>query len=500
MKPRAYKAGQHRGQGMLLPPSIDEYVAEGNPVRAIGAYAESLDLGALGFQHTAPDSGSGQPPFPPAVLLKLYLYGYLNRIHSSRRLEREALRNLEAIWLAENLRPGYKTIANFRKDNSQALKAAYKDFILLCKDLALFGGEEVAVDGSFFKADASTDSIFTAKKLDDQIAALEQKIDAYQSRLAEQDARDDQAGLGSLAEDGALAGKLARLKARQAEKQALRTRLEASGGSQISTVDPDARLPSKKGKTTAGYNVQIVVDGKHKLIVASEATQDGNDRQQLVPMLEKAQEVLQSGHLVGLADTGYHSGEQIQRAEELGFEVYVPEPKTTTAAEKDGRFTRGQFNYDEAQDRYTCPNGEALEACGRPQSREGKLVQAYKSKVSACAACPLRAQCLAENATYKKLERWQHEAAVGRHRLRMAKAGGRMEKRGQLAEHPFGTLKHRAGMHHFLMRGLEKCRGELSLMALCYNFTRVLNLLGIEALRDHCARRKGNPAKMAQYA
>jgi transposase len=485
---------------MLLPPSLDDYVAPGNPVRAIDAYVESLDLAELGFKNTAPSSGAGQPPFPPAVLLKLYLYGYLNRIHSSRRLEREALRNLEAIWLAQGLRPGYKTLANFRKDNSPALKAANKDFILCAKDLALFGGEEVAVDGSFFKADASTDGIFTAKKLDDQLAALEKKIAAYQSQLAEQDARDDQAGLGSLAEDGELAGKLARLKERQAEKHALRERLEKSADSQLSTVDPDARLLSKKGKTTAGYNVQIAVDGKHKLIVASEATQDGNDRQQLVPMLEKAQEILQSERLAGLADTGYHSGEQIQQAEEKGFEVYVPEPKTTTSAEKDGRFTRDRFRYDEAQDRYTCPNGEALEACGKPQERDGKRVQAYKSKVSACADCPLRAQCLAEKASYKKLERWGHEAAAERHRLRMAKAGGRMQRRGQLAEHPFGTLKHRAGMHHFLMRGLEKCRGELSLMVLCYNFTRVLNLLGLEALREYCARRPGNPAKMARYA
>lgn len=500
MTPRNYKAGQHRGQGMLLPPCIDDYIAPGNPVRAIDVYVESLDLAELGFHNTAPGSGAGQPPFPPAALLKLYLYGYLNRVHSSRRLEREAMRNLEAIWLAQGLRPGYKTIANFRKDNSQALKAANQDFILLCKDLALFGGEEVAVDGSFFKADASTDGIFTAKKLDDQIAALEKKVDAYQSRLAEQDAQDDRAGLGSLVEDGELAGKLARLKEKQAEKQALRARLEASGDNQLSTVDPDARLLSKRGNTTAGYNVQIAVDAKHKLIVASEATQDGNDRQQLVPMLEKAQEVLQSERLVGLADTGYHSGEQIQQAEAKGFEVYVPEPKATTAAEKDGRFTREQFQYDETADRYTCPNGEVLEACGKPQERGGKRVQAYKSKVSACAACPLRTQCLAEKATYKKLERWQHEAAVERHRLRMGRAGGRMRKRSQLAEHPFGTLKHRAGMHHFLMRGLEKCRGELGLMVLCYNFTRVLNLLGLEALRDHCARRNGSPARMTRYA
>jgi transposase len=484
---------------MLLPPCLDDYVTPDNPVRAIDAYVESLDLATLGFQYTAPGSGAGgQPPFPPGVLLKLYRYGYLNRIHSSRRLEREARRNLEALWLAQGLRPSYKTMANFRKDNSPALKAANKDFILVCKDLALFGGEVVAVDGSFFKADASTDSIFTAKKLDEQIAALEQQVDAYQRRLAEQDAQDDQADLGSLTEDGELAGKLARLKERQAEQPALRKRLDTSGDSQLATVDPDARLLSKKGQTTAGYHVPIAVDAKHKLIVASAVTQDGNDRQQLVPMLEQAQAVLQSGHLVGLADTGYHSGEQIQRAEERGFEIYVPEPKTTTAAEKDGRFTRDRFQYDAAQDRYTCPHGATLEACGQPQERHGQRVQAYKSKVSACAACPLRAQCLAENATYKKLERWGHEAAVERHRRRMAQAGGRMQQRGQLAEHPFGTLKHRAGMHHFLMRGLEQCRGEFSLMVLSYNFTRVLNLLGFEALRDYCARRQGKPAEMAR--
>jgi len=212
-------------------------------------------------------------------------------------------------------------------------------------------------------------------------------------------------------------------------------------------------------------------------------------------MLEQAQEVLQSGHWVGLADTGYHSGEQIQRAEERGFEIYVPEPKTTTAAEQDGRFTRDRFQYDAAQDRYTCPHGATLEACGQPQEFNGKRVQAYQSKVAACAACPLHAQCLAENATYKKLERWQHEAAVERHRRRMAQAGGRMQQRGQLAKHPLRTPKHRAGLHHFLLRGLEQFRGEFSHMALCYNFTRVLNLLGIAALREvYYARRQGKPA------
>lgn len=248
---------------MLLPPSVDEYVSGGNPVRAIDAYVETLGLNALGFQYTGPGGHAGQQPFPPGTLLKLYLYGYLNRIHSSRRLESETIRNLEVIWLAEGLRPCYKTLANFRKDNGAALKAANKDFILLCKQVGLYGGEQVAIDGSFFKGDTSTDSIYTAKKLADQLDALEKKIDDYQQALAEQDAADDQAGVGSLVDDEALAGKIARLKEKQAEKKVLQARLEQSADSQISTVDPEARLLSKHGKVTAGYNVQIAVDGKH---------------------------------------------------------------------------------------------------------------------------------------------------------------------------------------------------------------------------------------------
>lgn len=497
---RQYKTGQSRQQAMLLPSSIEEYVAENNPVRAIDAYVETLDLHRLGFQNTGPGGKAGQPPFPPGALLKLYLYGYLNRVHSSRRLECETVRNLEVIWLLEDLRPGYKTIANFRKDNSAALKAANHDFIWLCKQLGLFGGEQVAVDGSFFKGDASCDGIFTAKKLDAQLEALAKKIDSYQQALADQDAADDRAGLGSLVADGALSEKIARLKAKQAAKKALRERLEKSSDSQVSTVDPDARLLTKHGKTTAGYNVQIAVDDQYRMIVASDVTQDGNDTQQLVPMLEKAQDVLQAERLVGLADVGFFSGEQIKQAEEKGFDVYLPVPHKGEAAVKEGRFIRAQFHYDAPQDRYICPQGEPLAPCGQWQERNGKRMQAYKSKISSCNGCPQRSQCLGENSRYKKIERWEHEAVVERHRQRMENAGPILKRRSQLVEHPFGTLKNRAGMHHFLMRGLEKCRGEFSLMVLSYNFTRVLNILGIDKFREYCSRRLGNGANGFGYA
>ncbi len=500
MTAKNYKEGQDRYQSSLLPPRVDEYVSEHNPVRAIDAYVTTLDLVSLGLQKSNSGLTAGQPTYHPNRLIKLYLYGYMNGIRSSRKLEREAARNLEVIGLVDSLRPSYKTIANFRKDNSAALKAVNKDFILLCQQLNLFAGDEVAVDGSFFKADANKDSIYTAKKLEQQRAELDKKIEAYQQQLAKQDATDDKAGLGSLVDDQDLANKIVHLKKRQAEKKALQNQLNASPDSQISTVDPDARLLTKRGQTLAGYNVQIAVDSQHKLLVAVEVTQDGNDTQQLMPMLEKAQAVLQSEHLTGLADSGYYSGEQIKQAHEQGIELYVPVPNKKGIAEKEGRFTRDRFTYDSENDCYHCPQGEPIARCGKLQAQGNRNVWVYKSKKSVCKNCPLREQCLKENATYKKLERWEHEALVDQHREHMKGTRPMMIKRSSYVEHPFGTLKHRAGMHHFLMRGLEKCRGEFSLMALCYNFTRVLNILGVAAFRDYCAQRLGNREKNQVFA
>jgi hypothetical protein len=280
----------------------------------------------------------------------------------------------------------------------------------------------------------------------------------------------------------------------------LQAQLNALPDSQISTVDPDARLLSKRGQTTAGYNVQIAVDSRHKLLVAVDVTQAGNDTQQLIPMLEKAQEVLQSEALTGLADSGYYSGEQLKQAHEQGIELYVPIPNKKGTAEKEGRFTRDRFIYDGEKECYHCPQGEPLARYGKLRAQGHRNVWIYKSKKSACKNCPLRPQCLTQKASCKKLERWEHEALVDQHRERMKGARPMMIKRSSTVEHPFGTLKHRAGMHHFLMRGLEKCRGEFSLMALCYNFTRVLNLLGVAAFRDYCARRLGKGGEKPIYA
>ncbi|MDO9103447.1 MAG: IS1182 family transposase [Methylovulum sp.] len=459
MPPRRYQPTLNRQQDMLLPPRVEDYVSQSNSVRAIDVYVNSLDLQVLGFQNTHPVIRAGQPAYDPAALLKLYLYGYLQGIRSSRKLERETRRNLEVMWLTEGLQPGYKTIADFRKVNSSALKATNRDFLLLCKELALFGGEEVAVDGSFFKANASKQGIYTDHKLEQQLAYLDKKIADYQQALAEQDRADDAAGKGSLVDDEQLQQKLALLQAKQAEKKALQQQLKDSGDSQVATVDPDARLLSKRGQTVAGYNVQIVVDAKHKLIVAEDVCQDGNDTHQLAPMLAKAQDLLQSENLAALADSGYYDGNQLKTCEDQNITVYVAIPDKSKAIAAQGRFTRDQFSYDAEHDQYVCPQGKPLTVRGKPLQKNNKWIIRYQSKAADCSQCPLRERCLAEKATTRQISRWDHEAVAERHQQRMQQNPNRMKQRGAMVEHPFGTLKHRAGMHHFLMRGLEKCRG-----------------------------------------
>ncbi|PPD41010.1 MAG: transposase [Methylobacter sp.] len=498
MPPRRYQPTLNRHQDLILPMRVEDYVSPTNKVRAIDAYVGTLDLAALGYRHSQ-FAACGQPAFDPAVLLKLYLYGYLHRIHS-RRLESEAARNLELMWLVEGSSPSYKTIADFRKNNGGALKATNRDFLLLCKEPKLFGGEEVAVDGCFFKANTSKSNIYTADKLDKQLSALEQKIQGYQDALAGQDAADDAAGLGSLAEDAQLADKIQRLQERQAEKQALRQQLKDSGNKQVSVVDEDARLLTKRGETTGGFNVQIAVGSKHKLIVANDVTQDGNDTAQLAPVLAKAQDILQSGNLSALADSGYFEGNQIKTCEDNGITVYVAVPDKSKRMAEQGRFTREQFSYDEGQDAYLCPQGETLGRCDTPRNSGNKQYIRYKSKASVCGQCALRSQCLGEKAKIREIERWEHEAAVGRHKERMGQRPDAMKQRAAIVEHPFGTLKSRAGAQHFLVRGVEKCRAEFSLMVLGYNFSRTLALLGVERLREYCVQRQGNGAKNLEYA
>jgi transposase len=489
MSRRKYKAGVNRDQEQLLPARVEDYVSQSNSVRAVDTYVATLDMSALTFSKTDTRSNRGQPAYDPGMLLKLYLYGYQQGIHSSRKLEHETHRNLEVIWLMNGLQPSYKTIADFRKENAKGLREVNKDFVLLCKELSLLGCEEVAVDGSFFKANARKGSIYTDKQLSQQLEALEQKIKNYQDAIAAQDQLDDEARLGQFVEDDQLQQKLERLKQRQAEKQALKSQLEGSGEKQISTVDKDARLLKKRGQTTAGYNVQIVVDDKHKLVLTSEVTQDGNDVHQLSPMLKASQEITQSEELTGLADSGYYDGLQLKECEGNNITVYVAVPDSGQVMERRGYFPLEEFIYDAEQDHYTCPQGKTLTPYGKPYCKNNKWRTRYASKVRDCSACLLNSGCFSPKSARRQIQRWEHEDVIERHKVRMKQACGKMGKRSAMVEHPFGVLKHRAGMHHFLMRGLEKCQGEFNLMTTSYNFTRVLNILGVDQFSTYCRAR-----------
>jgi transposase len=486
---RRYKQGTARSQEALLPPRIEDYVGADNPVRAIDAYVETLNLATLGFVNADGDLTPGQPAFDPAALLKLYIYGYVNRVHSSRRLARECRRNLEVVWLVEGLSPGYRTIAEFRKVNGKALRATCKDFVVLCKELDLLGGEVVAIDGAYFNASASDASVVTKTALDKSLKQLELDIEAYCQGLDAQDECEREA-VPALDAERALPEKLEKLKARQARQRAQLDRLETSGESQLCGTDPDARALRKTGQRTVGYNVQNVVDAKHKLIVHHDVTNAGNDAEQLAPQALAAKEALGVDRLVAVADAGYYSEAQLAECARADIEVYVPIPDKHGAVAAEGRFSGVQFHYAAGADVYVCPGGEVLTPQGKPNPICGVRRTRYTRAATACQGCSLAAVCLPEKTRQRQIYRSEHAETVAAHRRRMAEAGtAHMRRRAGLAEHPFGTLKRRFGWDHFLVRGFEKVRGEMGLAVLGYNLTRVLNILGPRAFRDYCARR-----------
>jgi transposase len=495
MTNRPFKSGESRDQESLLPPRIEDYVGPDNPVRAIDSYVCALDLASLGFRHAKRrGAGAGQPPYDPADLLKLYLYGYLNQIRSSRRLEREASRNLELIWLLRNLRPGYRTIANFRKENWAALKAANRSFVLLLQEIGLIGGSLVAVDGALFHGNASKGSIFTQNKLTKRIIELDKEIEAYGKALEANDtaeaAQHSSGNSDSGAGGGDIGEKMKLLMARRERAMADLEELKTSDKGQISKTDPNARLLSKGDQTIAGYNVQSVVDDKHMLIIASEVV-NRSDAGQLHKMAKAAKEALGVESLQILADAGYFNSGDVKACEDDGITAYVPVHEGNDKLKNQGRFTRKDFTYDTPTNTYCCPAKQLLRPTKTPvKNASGRIETRYLGSKAICGACSLQASCLGSKATYRTVFRWEHETVLDRLRQRMASedAGKLMRRRSAIVEHPFGTLKCRAGYRHFLVRGFDKVGGEWSLMALSYNFTRVLNILGFTDFLDRITK------------
>ena len=463
--------GEDRTQTVLLPACLDDYIAEDNPVRAVDAFVEELDLKALGFAGADP-AVTGRPAYHPAVLLKLYIYGYLNRIPSSRRLEREAQRNVELMWLTGRLAPDFKTIADFRRANGDGIRAVCRRFVQLCRELRLFTQAIVAIDSSKFKAVNSRDRNFTPNKVDRRQQQIEESIRRYLEALETAD-RTQPAEVEAKTER--LREKIETLRGQMRRMGAIREQLKDTPDEQISETDPDARsmISQAKGTGVVGYNVQAAVDTKHHLIVTHEVTNVGSDRAQLTKMASAARDEMGKTRMEAIADRGYFSSPEIKAALEAGVTPLVPKPMTSNAR-AEGRFSKLDFVYDAKRDEYRCPAGEW--AIFRFAAIEnGLTIRKYWS--SACPRCPLKARCT--TSSYRRITRWEHERILEAMQRRLDRRPDAMTLRRRTIEHVFGTLKHWMGSTHFLTRGLANVNTEMSLYVLAYNRKRVLKLLGM---------------------
>jgi transposase/IS5 family transposase len=469
----AYIPGHDRSQLLLLPEAVDDYVAANNTVRFIEAFVDGLDLAVLGFIGTVPKA-TGRPGYAPADLLKLYIYGYLNRTRSSRRLEAETHRNIEVIWLLRHLKPDFKTIADFRRINHKAFRPVFRQFVLLCRELDLFGKELLAVDGTRIKAVNNKDRNFTRASLTEFIRLADAKLADYLQRLDHADAAETGTS-GSRVEN--LAEKIAAVRGRRERCQEMLAELDRTGESQISLTDPDSRAMAAHTRVAVGYNAQIAVDSKHKLIVEQQVTNQVLDMGLLTETAEPAKEILGVETIDVVADKGYFKIEDIEACEKAGMAPYVPRPQRGPSVRK-GLFRKDEFKYDPETDSFTCPAGQRLTPYSSSALRQLKKIN-YANR-TACRDCPLRARCTDHQ--FRTVSRLENEAVLDRMQERLAQRPEVLHQRRETVEHPFGSIKQWMNQGAFLMRGLEKVRAEFSLTALAYNIRRVLNLVAFDKL------------------
>jgi transposase len=476
-----YIEGVDRHQVVLFPEALDDYVAADSTVRVVDEFVRGLDMSDLGFQRAVP-AEEGRPGYDPRALLALYIYGYLNRTRSSRRLEAETHRNLEVIWLIRKLRPDHKTIAEFRRVHAKALKQVTRSFLMICRDLDLLDGTLVLIDGTKLRALNSPQRNYTASRAAQLIQQVEASITKY---LAELDRQDRQEEGTSGPTDPDLPRRLEALRARQKELREIQEQIERTG-EQVSLSDPDSRRMKVRGGVEICYNAQIALDPKHGLIVAHDVTNEGNDQKQLGPMALAAKETLEVEQLEVVADSGYHSPAQVAVCEANGITPYVPEPLTSKSA-KAGLFTKEAFAYSESRDAYQCPAGHWLERRGQSRMKTGRIL-GYYSNPPACRSCPMRVQCTRDQYA-RRIIRRPEEAQVAAMRKRLAERRELMVQRKRV-EHPFGTLKRGVDMGYFLLRGLERVGGEFSLSVLAYDLKRVIKLYGAKCLLEALRRQK----------
>src|SRR5947207_3037677 len=461
-----------RGQWTLLPECLDDFIDENNPVRVIDVFVDALDLAEMSFEGVEP-AATGRPSYHPSVLLKLYIYGYLNRVQSSRRLEREAGRNVELMWLLSRLAPDHKTVADFRKDNGRAIRQACARFVELCREMGLLATASVAIDGSKFKAVNNRDRNLTRAKVERRRAQLEESVARYLSQLDTADRQEPSEALAT--KTTRLKEKLAKLAEEMRRLDGLEARMLAAPDQQISLTDPDSRsmATSGRGSGVVGYNVQVAVDTEHHLIVTHEVTNVGSDRSQLAHMAKETKATLERTNLDVIADRGYFSSEEILQCDKAGITVTLPKPMTSNAK----HFNKQDFRYVADEDVYICPAGKKL-AYAFTTQEHGLILRRYLTNV--CQNCAIKHRCT--TAKERRITRWEHEHVLEVVQRRLDEHPEKMRQRRQTVEHPFGTIKARMGATHFLMKTLPRVAAEMALHVLAYNLTRVMNITGIKPL------------------
>jgi transposase len=472
---KRFVEGTDRGQSTLFPECLEDWIDEDNPVRAIDVFVDELDLAKLGFDGVAPEV-TGRPAYHPSVLLKLYIYGYLNRVQSSRRLEREALRNVEVMWLSGRLVPDHKTIADFRKDNGRAIRQVCGRFVELCRAMGLLTEASVAIDGSKFKAVNNRDRNFTRAKMDRRMAQIEESVARYLQQLDTADRQEPSEALKT--KTSRLKDKIAKLKEQMQNLKKLQVQMLAAPDQQISLTDPDARsmATSGRGSGVVGYNVQVAVETKHHLIIAHEVINEGSDRAQLSPMAKAAKATLGVEKLDAVADRGYFSGEEILACDSAGITVTLPKPMTSGMLAR-GRFGKQDFRYMADEDVYICPAGETL-PYRYTNEEDGLILRRYWT--NACQSCAIKKNCT--SGKERRITRWEHEHVLEAVQRRLDEHPEKMRQRRETVEHPFGTIKARMGATHFLMKTLPRVASEMALHVLAYNMTRVMSIMGVRPL------------------
>ena len=472
---RRFVEGADRGQTTLFPECLEDWIGEDNTVRVIDVFVEELDLAGLGFGGVDPEA-TGRPSYHPSVLLKLYIYGYLNRVQSSRRLEHEAGRNVEVMWLTGRLAPDHKTIADFRKDNGTAIRKVCARFVALCRTMGLLTQASVAIDGSKFKAVNNRDKNFTRAKMERRLAQIEESVARYLQQLDTANRQEPSEALK--AKTNRLTEKIEKLKDQMQRLEILKVKMLATPDQQISLTDPDARsmATSGRGSGVVGYNAQVAVETTHHLIITHEVTNDGTDRSQLSAMAKLAKATLGVENLDAVADRGYFDSEEILACENAGITVTLPKPMTSNSKAQ-GRFGKQDFRYVAQQDAYICPAGERL-TYHYTTEENGLVLRRYWT--NACQNCAIKNACT--TAKERRITRWEHEHVLEVVQRRLDEHPEKMRQRRETVEHPFGTIKARMGATHFLMKTLPKVATEMALHVLAYNLTRVMNIIGVQPL------------------